>query len=130
MIGLIFWVVISKKKLSHDNPSTRLGTHIWRGAAPIFNINAKNNNNELKEEINICVTLDKIIIDAIAWIIKYFIATSLWYFLYFLKIRGININTLISKQIQIISQELEEMIKKMENIRKTINKKFAGWKKI
>ena len=130
MIGLIFWVVINKKKFFHDKPSTRPGIHLWRGAAPIFSSRANDRKIEFRRGINVCDSLEIIIIDAIAWIIKYFTATSLWYFPDFLKIRGINIKTLISRQIQISSHELQEIIKKMDNIKKIKNMIFVGWKKI
>lgn len=58
--------------------------------------------------------------------IKYLIATSFWYFLDFLNIRGINIKILISKHNQIITHELDEIINKIEIVSKKKKLKFAG----
>lgn len=130
IIGLIFWVVMSKKKFFHESPSTKAGIQLWRGAAPTFSNKANKRITELTGVINILDNLARIIIEAIAWIIKYLIATSLWYFLDFLKIKGINIRTLISKHSQINSHEFEEIINTIDRINKIKKIKFAGWKKI
>ena len=55
---------------------------------------------------------------------------SLWYFLGFLKIKGINIKTLISKHNQIINQELEEVMIIIDSSKKIKNKIFEGWRKM
>lgn len=128
--GAIFCVVINKKKFCQERPSTKAGIQLCNGAAAIFNNNAKVNKNEFIWAEKSSEILIRIITEAIAWIIKYLTATSLWYFLGFLKIKGINIKILISKQSQIISHELDEEIIIIENNKKIKNIILDGWRKM
>ena len=69
-------------------------------------------------------------IEATAWVIKYFNEASDWYFLFFFNIKGIKTIKLISIKSQHINQEFEEIIKKIENKNTKKNKYNEGCIKI
>lgn len=118
IIGAIFCHVNIIEQFNQFNPSITSGNQKWKGAAPNFINNA---------EFNIILNVDSIllkinslfnkiiiiennkIIEAIVWVIKYFIEDS--DFIIFLEefIRGIIEIKLISNPIHILIQEYEEI---------------------
>ena len=122
-MGVIFCHVIKIKLFNQVKPSTILGNQKWKGADPIFI-----NNEELiiidkklfKLKFLIIISFNKIInkklIDAIAWVRKYFKEASVIIKLFELEIRGMKLNKLISNPIQQPNQVLEEIeIKVLKN---------------
>lgn len=113
-IGAIFCQVINIKALIQFNPSITSGNQKWKGAAPIFV-----NKEELKISvkiswlyinfIDIIIIENNKIVDAKAWVIKYFIAASDSNEFFVLLINGIKDKRLISNPIHIPIQEYEEI---------------------
>ena len=121
-MGAIFCQVIKIKLLIQFRPSITLGNQKWKGAIPVFII---------KEEAKIILinkfifliklllnlifiekskTENKRIAEAKAWVKKYFnLASDVNKLLEFIQ-KGIKDNKLISKPIQILNQEEEEIL--------------------
>lgn len=121
----------SKNVAGHLSPWIIDGIHWWNGAAAILIIS----EIVIKKILILWVililnNLIRIKIEAVAWIIKYFSAASLWYLLFFFKIRGINNIKLISRATHVISQELVEIIKRIEDTIIVKNSMFEGWSNI
>lgn len=121
------------KQFSQDNPSITEGNHIWKGAAPIF----KNKVMEIIElvafsfiifmfMIELRMTKVNNIDDAMAWIIKYFIAASVDNILSFDEINGIKASKLISKPIHVAGHELDLIEIIVPKIIMTRNNDFEG----
>lgn len=129
IIGPIFCEVINKSVEFQFKPEIIEGSHWWKGAAANLIIKALIKINELiVEKIFMLNNLIIIITEAIAWIIKYFKAASLWYLLFFFMIKGIKTIRLISKANQVINQEfVDEIITIDKNIIMK-NIKLEGWR--
>lgn len=116
-IGAIFCHVNIIKQLNHCNPSIISGNQKWNGAAPIFVnkavskiILAKFLIKIISFIINIIVIIaNKKIVEARAWVTKYFIADSFDITFFFEAISGIIDRRLISRPIHIPSHEVDEM---------------------
>jgi hypothetical protein len=116
-IGAIFCHVINNKALFQFNPSKTFGNQKWNGAIPLFTINENANNiviikflflvHSKKHEKKI-IKNNKIL-DAIAWIRKYFKHASEENKLSNFIERGIKDNKLISKPIHTLNHEDEQI---------------------
>lgn len=116
-MGAIFCHVKIIKQFIQFNPSITSGNQKWNGAAPILVKRAElniiimqlfNNQRGLKF-IDIKTIANIKIVDAKAWVMKYFIDASEENILFLLFIRGIIDNRLISKPIHIPIQVLEDI---------------------
>lgn len=126
-IGLIFWKVNNKKRQGHDKPSTNLGTHWWKGAAPIFKKrDLKIRNKLILFSINILIIQKIIKTEAKACTKKYFNLDSDLSLFFFFNIKGKKESKLISIPNQAKNQLLEEITVTIENSIEIINKKKEG----
>lgn len=115
-MGVIFCQVIKIKLLNQDKPSTILGNQKWKGADPIF-INIEELIkieiilfiSKLLNIIILKIIQNKKLVEAIAWVKKYFNEASEDIILLEEEIKGINLNRFTSKPIQAPNQELAEM---------------------
>lgn len=115
-MGVIFCQVIKIKLLNQDKPSTTLGNQKWKGADPIFinieeliKIEIKLFISKLLNIIILKIIQNKKLMEAIAWVKKYFKAASEAIILLEEVINGINLNKFISNPIQAPNQELAEI---------------------
>lgn len=109
VIGAIFCQVNIIMEFIHVSPSIISGNQKWKGAAPIFIKNVVLRINEIYilvltlyiKLIDIIIILNNIIVEAIVWVIKYFIAASEFCILLVFLIKGIIESRLISSPIHI-----------------------------
>lgn len=116
--GAIFCHVIKIKLLIHDKPSITLGSQKWNGATPLFIIKIEARHifkiifffvNKFNSENIKIMIINKSVLEAIAWVKKYFNEASEENKLLDFIERGIKDNKLISKPIQTLNQD-EELI--------------------
>lgn len=120
--GPIFWGTSITSIVSHFRPSEIAGAQWCKGATPIFNIRETSKILTIPTPGLLIIKILIIsIIEAVAWVIKYFSAASDWYLFFFNLIKGININMLISIIIQVVNQDFVETIIKVDNSVITIN---------
>lgn len=121
-IGAIFCHVINNKLLIHVSPSITIGNQKWNGAIPTFIIKQElkiifivvlNFKKFFKDNIEKKIIKNNKILEAKAWVKKYFNIDSDEYKLLTFIIRGINDNKLISNPIQILNQEDEQILIKV-----------------
>lgn len=131
IIGAIFCQVNITNLIIQFKPSIISGNQKWNGAAPILVKSAEfikiikislkfwgiNSNNKL-----IIIIENNKIIDAKAWVIKYFNAASEESIFLLLEIRGIIASRFISRPIHILNQLNAEIEIKVPSIRKFMNK--------
>lgn len=127
-MGVIFCQDIKIKQFNQDIPSIIFGNQKWKGADPIFIIIEELIKIERKKliskffiKISFKIIENKKLMEAMAWVRKYFKDASEFNKLLELEIRGINLNRLISNPIQHPIQELDEIEIKVLKIK--INKK-------
>lgn len=131
-IGAIFCHVIKIKLLIQLKPSITFGNQKWKGATPLFIIKAEakiifiifflfsnKKSHSIKE--NKIIENNKIL-EAKAWVKKYFKDASDENKLLFFIERGIKDNKLISKPIHTLNQEEELILIKVPLINVKINK--------
>jgi hypothetical protein len=118
-------------------PSITLGNQKWKGAAPIFNIIVEEIAIEIKlklilkvENMKNKIIKNKKIAEAIAWVKKYFKEDSEDIKFFETIIKGIKESKLISKPIQILSQEVEDTAIKVPKIIELKNKNLYEFFKI
>lgn len=118
IIGAIFCHVVKIKQFAHERPSITSGNQKWKGAAPSLvrraEFNIIRNVEFISGAINSFVNNIKIIenrriIDAKAWVIKYFIADSDENIFFVDVIKGIIERRLISRPIHILNHEYEQI---------------------
>lgn len=118
-IGAIFCQVSRIREFVHLNPSITSGNQKWKGAAPIFvskaefNIIVKNSLvwGATSSSVNsIIITAVSKIMDAMAWVMKYFNEDSEDIVFFLSENRGITERRLISSPIHILNQEYEEAV--------------------
>lgn len=116
IMGAIFCQVIKIKLFIQFNPSITFGNQKWKGATPLFSINEEEKIIFRiffllsKKKFHSIINENKIIennriLDAKAWVKKYFNEASEENKLLFFIDRGIKDNKLISKPIHILNQE-------------------------
>lgn len=106
IIGAIFCQVNKSKQFNHLRPSITSGNQKWNGAAPIFIrraefriIKGKHKDSVLLFILVLVIIIiieNKIIVEAIAWVTKYFRDASVRYIFLFLENNGIIESKLIS----------------------------------
>lgn len=111
-------------------PSITIGNQKWKGAIPIFIIKEDkkiifiielNFSKDFKFIIVNKIIKKSKILEANAWVKKYFNEASEEYKLFDFIIKGINDNKLISKPIQTLNQEVEEILIKEPKINIIVN---------
>lgn len=118
IIGAIFCHVSIIKVFNQVKPSIISGNQKWNGAAPIFNKSAEFNIKFIENFISILyiklieslIIENNNIVDAKAWIMKYFNLASAANILLDLFIKGIIESKLISNPIHILIQLYEEIV--------------------
>lgn len=116
-MGAIFCHVKIMILICHINPSITLGSQKWKGAAPIFSskLDEINKVNLPVKSVfafkNILKTIkeNNNVLDAKAWIKKYFKEDSEENKFFFIIIKGIKERRLISNPIHSLSQEVDEI---------------------
>lgn len=125
LIGAIFCQVTIIKQFIQSKPSITSGNHEWKGAIPNFMNRAEWNINKntlekftiKKSKLFSMMIIEKInIVEAKAWIMKYFKTDSLELLEFILVNRGINDNKLISIPNHIINQEYDDKVIKEPKI--------------
>lgn len=127
-IGVIFCHVNKIKQFNQFNPLITSGNQKWNGAIPIFVSKAElkiiiielSIDLKILKFLAIKINENNRIVEANAWIRKYFNELSLDVRLFFSWIKGMKANKLISKPSHIPIQELAEIEIKLPNIK--INK--------
>lgn len=117
--GAIFCQVIKIRLFIQFNPSITLGNQKWKGATPLFIIKEALNRIKINKKLNFSLNsikkLNKIIEnkrthEAKAWVRKYFNRDSEVNKLLDFTDNGINESKLISKPIQTLIHEEEEIL--------------------
>ena len=116
-------MVISVSACGHSIPSRVGGNQKWNGAEPALSSKAADNGPENVWIFIIIITAEiRSTVDPSAWIRKYFKAASEEYWLFFIKIKGINESKLSSSPIQAPNQEFAETEIRMPSTKVVMNK--------
>lgn len=125
VIGAIFCHVSIIRELVHESPSIISGNQKWKGAAPIFVSREESIIIdwiveillvfiEFRSDNTVSIEIRRIV-DAIAWVMKYFIAASDLCLFFCLLISGMIDSRFISRPIHIPNQLFDVIVNSVPN---------------